>query len=210
MSNYKSTLQSNNTALSSNNLDLQSLIDQANALPDAGGVELPELTNEGTAADLISGKQLIDGEGNKVTGTFSIDSELNAQDSLIAQIQAAVDSLPEAGGGDENGSSGTFTLKIVVDTTYSDSILQGEIMNIYYSSKGQPISWEFDGMPKNEIVLEDVDINTYIIIDFGITLVGAPYYLELETSQNLYSVINSVLYYGTKANTVETISIVVG
>lgn len=40
MSN-KSILQTNNEALSSNNLDLQALIDQANALPDAiNGVEL--------------------------------------------------------------------------------------------------------------------------------------------------------------------------
>lgn len=39
MSNYKSNLQSNNETLSANNLDLQSLIEQANALPDAGGGE---------------------------------------------------------------------------------------------------------------------------------------------------------------------------
>lgn len=113
MSNYKSTLQSNNTELSSNNLDLQSLIDQANALPDAGGVELPELINEGTAADLLSGKELIDGDGNKVTGTFSIDSELNTQDDLIAQIQAAVDGLPEAGGG--SGSTPIETCTVTVN-----------------------------------------------------------------------------------------------
>jgi hypothetical protein len=37
MSNYKSNLQINNESLASNNLDFQSLIDQANALPDAGG-----------------------------------------------------------------------------------------------------------------------------------------------------------------------------
>lgn len=94
MSNYKTTLQSNNTALISNNLDLQSLIDQANALPDAG-VELPELANEGSASDLLSGKQLIDGEGKVVTGSFSIDSELSAQDNLISQIQSAVNGLPD-------------------------------------------------------------------------------------------------------------------
>lgn len=76
MSN-KSILQSNNDALSANNLDLQSLIDQANALPDAGGVELPELSNEGSAADLLSGKQLIDGEGNVVTGTIATKTSSN-------------------------------------------------------------------------------------------------------------------------------------
>lgn len=70
MSNYKTSLQSNNEALSSNNIDLQGLIDQANALPDAGGVELPTLTNEGTALDLLSGKQLISQDGDIVTGTI--------------------------------------------------------------------------------------------------------------------------------------------
>lgn len=48
---------------------LNSLLEQANNLPDAG-VELPELTNEGSASDLLSGKQLIDQEGNVVTGTI--------------------------------------------------------------------------------------------------------------------------------------------
>lgn len=111
--NYRSTLQSNNEALNSNNLDLQSLIEQANSLPDAGGVELPELTNEGSASDLMLGKELIDADGSKVTGTFSIDSELITQDDLIAQIQAAVDSLPEAGSGSGGSASyDTCTLQI--------------------------------------------------------------------------------------------------
>lgn len=35
MSNYQTTLQNNNTAISDNNADLQSLIEQANNLPDA-------------------------------------------------------------------------------------------------------------------------------------------------------------------------------
>lgn len=98
MSN-KSILQSHNDALNANNLDLQSLIEQVNALPNAGGIELPELINEGSASDLLSGKELINDEGNVVIGTFSIDSELTTQDDLITQIQAAVDNLPEAGEG---------------------------------------------------------------------------------------------------------------
>lgn len=77
MSNYKITLQSNNNTLNANNLDLQSLIEQANSLPDAGGVELPTLTNEGSASDLLSGKQLIDEEGNVVTGTIPTKTASN-------------------------------------------------------------------------------------------------------------------------------------
>lgn len=194
MSNYKSTLQSNNDALSANNLDLQSLINQANALPDAGGVDLPELTNEGTAVDLAIGKQLIDSEGNvvtgtilhqnrtfavapvqdddtyisskyaanyekriigdgaylkirnrlshfgdvsadevmsgktftsteglKKTGTFSIDNELNVQDSLIEQIQTALVGKAAGGGGEGEGYEEADALITGNFSTYTNS-----------------------------------------------------------------------------------------
>lgn len=88
-------------SIKTNTTSLQDLLERVNTLPDAGGVDLPELTNEGAASDLLSGKQLIDGDGNKVTGTFSIDEELTTQDDLIAQIQTVVDSLPEAGASTE-------------------------------------------------------------------------------------------------------------
>lgn len=121
MSNYKSTLQTNNKALSANNLDLQSLIDQANSLPDAGGVELPKLPNEGSASDLMTGKELIDSEGNKVIGTFTIDTELATQDDLITQIANAVNNLPEAGsGGSDAPSLETCTV------TFNNSDLGGD------------------------------------------------------------------------------------
>jgi hypothetical protein len=35
-----------------------------------GGIELPELSNEGSASDLLSGKELIDADGNIVTGNM--------------------------------------------------------------------------------------------------------------------------------------------
>ena len=75
--------------LKNNTTSLQDLLDAVNALPEAG-VDLPELSNEASASDLLSGKQLINSNGSKVTGTFSIDSELNTQDSLISQIQTAL------------------------------------------------------------------------------------------------------------------------
>lgn len=86
-------------SIKNNTTSLQNLLDAVNALPDAGGtggVELPELTNEGNAANLFSGKQLIDGDGNVVTGTFTIDSELETQDDLISQIQTVLSN--KAGG----------------------------------------------------------------------------------------------------------------
>lgn len=57
---------------------------------EAGGVELPELANPGVAADLMTGKQLIDGVGQIVEGAFTIDGELAEQEALIEQIKAAL------------------------------------------------------------------------------------------------------------------------
>lgn len=59
--------------------------------------KLPTLENEGTANDLISGKELIDDDGNIVTGTFTLDSELTTQDNLIAQIQTALEGKVSGG-----------------------------------------------------------------------------------------------------------------
>ena len=50
-----------------------------------GGVELPELSNEGSASDLLSGTELIDSEGNKVMGTIptKTSSDLTASGATV-------------------------------------------------------------------------------------------------------------------------------
>lgn len=58
-------------SIKNNTASLQGLLEKVRNLPEAStGVELPELTNEGSAENLLSGKQLIDGDGNIVTGTM--------------------------------------------------------------------------------------------------------------------------------------------
>lgn len=107
-----------NTNLQNKNNSLRTILNKINSLPEASsGVELPELTNPATANDLLAEKELIDGDGNIITGTFTIDDEIATQDDLIAQIQSTVDSLPEA-------DSGTFTLqsKSVTPTTNTQTI----------------------------------------------------------------------------------------
>lgn len=54
------------------------------------GTELPELENPGTAGDLMEGKQLIDGAGRVVDGTFTIAPELAEQAALIDEIREAL------------------------------------------------------------------------------------------------------------------------
>lgn len=56
--------------LNNNTTQLEALLAKVNALPEAGGVDLPELTNEATSAELLASKQLIDGNGNIVTGSM--------------------------------------------------------------------------------------------------------------------------------------------
>ena len=64
--------------LDTNNINLQTILSTINSLPDASnGVELPELTNEGSSSDLLEGKQLIDGEGNIVEGTIQTKTSSN-------------------------------------------------------------------------------------------------------------------------------------
>lgn len=50
-----------------------------------GGVTLPTLSNEGTASDLLSGKQLIDANGNVVTGNIATktSSDLTASGATV-------------------------------------------------------------------------------------------------------------------------------
>lgn len=61
----------NNAPLSINTAALERILEAANALPEAGGgIELPELTNEGTVSDLLENKQFIDQDGNIVTGSM--------------------------------------------------------------------------------------------------------------------------------------------
>lgn len=86
------------SSLQNNITNLQSILETINNLPEAG-IDLPELSNPATPEELFANKELIDNEGNVITGTFTIDSELSTQDNLIAQIQTAVDGLPAANGG---------------------------------------------------------------------------------------------------------------
>lgn len=61
-----------------------------------------------TADDIMSGKTAY-ADGEKVTGNFSLDSELSTQDNLISQIMTALEGKAGGGSGGGTFSEGTIT-----------------------------------------------------------------------------------------------------
>lgn len=76
-------------SIKNNTTSLQSLLKAVNALPEAGsgGTDTSDAT---ATADKIFLNETAYVNNEKVTGTFTIDSELSEQDDLIAQIQSAL------------------------------------------------------------------------------------------------------------------------
>lgn len=83
--------------LNNNITALEALIDKANALPEA--IELDELDNPGSATTMLSGTEMLDGEGKKVEGTIKTQSALNMTASTMTNSSGSawVQVTPAAG-----------------------------------------------------------------------------------------------------------------
>ena len=86
--------------IANNTTKLQDVLAMADTIPE--GVELPELTTPATAADLRSGKELIDAEGNKITGTMAdstqgtISISVNTSGRVTASLTQTAGYVAEA------------------------------------------------------------------------------------------------------------------
>lgn len=78
-----------------------------------GGETVIDLTSDTVAADkMMSGITAHNKAGDKITGTFTLDSEMSAQDTLIANIKTALEGKAAGGGG---GNVDTCTICINSD-----------------------------------------------------------------------------------------------
>lgn len=87
--------------LFTNKKNLQEILEAVNNLPNAGGVELPELSNPANESEVFLNKDIIDKDGNKMTGTFTIENEIDELNTLIPQLRNTVDRLPDADSGEQ-------------------------------------------------------------------------------------------------------------
>ena len=84
-----------------------------------GGLDTSDAT--ASANEILQGETAYV-DGKKITGTFTIDSELTTQDDLIAQIQSALESKA-AGGGNNNMTAETWILTLEDGTEVEKEVL---------------------------------------------------------------------------------------
>ena len=134
-----------------------------------GGVDLPQLTNEGTASDLMKDKQMINGAGVAVTGSFTLDSELTEQDSLIEQIKTAL--AGKAAGGGESTPTQEKTVTISENGTVEVTPDEGYALSKVTANVNVPIP---EGYIQPSGTLEITENGEYNVTEYASVNVNVP------------------------------------
>lgn len=182
-------------SLKNNTTNLQQLLNSVNNLPEASnGVELPDLTNEGTAADLVIGKELIDGDGNKVTGTFTIDEEIINQSTLLSEQNAKIAELAEVLAGKAAGSGETSIATCDVTVTQSGLPIRNYYTTAFTESEGIFLLTNDVHGPNTPFVLQNVvcgstiTLYTYPPIIFGYAVTGGAVLINQTSEWCVFSI----------------------
>lgn len=160
-----------------------------------GGVELPTLTNEGAAPDLMKGKQMINSRGEAVIGEFTLENEMSAQDSLIAKIKNALQG--KAAGGATNVPTQEKTVDITENGTVEiipdeGHVLSKAIVNVNVESSGGGVTEFPDGYRRADYI----QFNGKQFIDTGIignqnTQINVSFTWENSTQRHLFGCTSS-------------------
>lgn len=143
-----------NTNLQTNNTNLQAILNTINTLPEAGsgGGSLPTLTNPAVNEEVFEGKEYIDNNGNKKTGNFTINEELNTIDTMLTQLESSLNGKIVGGGGNIE----TCSVRVMVSGmrgntmkfTYIQQYINGQISTIRLTS-----TTLVENVPCNSIVV---------------------------------------------------------
>lgn len=166
-----------------------------------GGIDTSDAT---ASADEIMSGETAYVNGKKVTGTFSIDNELDAQSTLLSEQDAKIAELAEilsgkAGGGSGNSSYDTCTISI----EEASGLLYGYCATCF---DGKDITYKYNFLSSSlgNITITDVICGSPLSIICRVYR-GSILYQNLTLVNNIYNC--AILIAPNQAETIATIQI---
>lgn len=123
--------------LTNNTASLEALLNKANALPDkSDGIDTSDAT---ITPDTVFLNETGYANGQKVTGTFTIEDEVSEQENLIAQIASALEGKAAGGGSVENIEVVDVTIyvenNLPIDAQYTGKTTNDTIVFLSWNSE---------------------------------------------------------------------------